>query len=699
MVKYIQSEFASDRKKADCLLEQLENNPLVESVCSVPLNCAIVCHLWRTLREALPTTMTELYTKITLKLIFRNIRKIDTYNSLLSLPKFDSLPADLQQPWWLLCEFAFQALEKDQLVFSQEELLNFFPKGLAYEKIIYFGLLQSTETILDIGYGVSFNFLHLIFQEYLAALHLARQSPDKQLKVFMSHELGTFFSPSRYAIVWKFFFGINCFLDLNIHVDTSCFIQQIFECVADLDGLGIQLGTLSVCHCAFEAQSDLINIELAQFLVGLRPFLPDIKVDFGNLYTAHDCTAVLYVMANMQKCDAIAIGFDYCDITKNQIKNFIDILASKKEALQVVDLSIRYNRLTVSSLQALGGAICDDLFSKLKRLNLMGSLTSNTDTNATFVEALSAHCPYLEHLNLSYNNLGVPGASVIPRIYESSNDGSTGIILCLNKTNLGDKGLIALIENLEVVSRLELAGNHIHAIGVSCLADAICIEKVNVVADIQSILDLSDNPLGLKGTVAFGRMISSKHFQLNTVDLSKCDLTTCTAGGGLPNTHSLNIGNRTLNSDHEAVREVGQQLCQMPQSNTIASLILDSNNFTGVGIHILAGFLHLCPCLIILCTRNCGITSDDLIRLLDKLTNFKTSSPSVLRSWSLCYNQIDDNGVSALMDHLQSLFHLGIYNIHLDKNPASNEMMKRLKEEFKLKRTERVSCSVSSTIP
>ena len=180
-----------------------------------------------------------------------------------------------------------------------------------------------------------------------------------------------FFSPSRYAIVWKFFFGINCFLDLNIHVDTSFFIQQIFECVADLDGLGIQLGTLSVCHCAFEAQSDLINNELAQFLVRLRSFLPDIKVDFGNLYTAHDCTAVLYVMANMQKCDAIAIGFDYCDITKNQIKNFIDILASKKEALQVVDLSIRCNRLTVSSLQALGGAIiCDDLFSKLKRLNL-----------------------------------------------------------------------------------------------------------------------------------------------------------------------------------------------------------------------------------------------------------------------------------------------------------------------------------------
>ena len=144
IVEYIQSEFTSDQGKADRLREQLEGNPLVESVCSVPLNCAIVCHLWRTLEEALPTTMTELYTKIILDLVLRNIRKLHTYNSVLKLPKFDSLPADLQQSWWLLCEFAFRALEKDQLIFSQEELEAFFPEGLALDKrILCFGLLQS----------------------------------------------------------------------------------------------------------------------------------------------------------------------------------------------------------------------------------------------------------------------------------------------------------------------------------------------------------------------------------------------------------------------------------------------------------------------------------------------------------------------------------------------------------------------------
>ena len=75
IIEYIQSEFTSDHDKADRLLKQLEHNPLVESVCSVPLNCAIVCHLWRTLEEALPTTMTELYTKIVLNFVLRSIKK------------------------------------------------------------------------------------------------------------------------------------------------------------------------------------------------------------------------------------------------------------------------------------------------------------------------------------------------------------------------------------------------------------------------------------------------------------------------------------------------------------------------------------------------------------------------------------------------------------------------------------------------
>ena len=137
--EYIEPEFADHNAKSDRLLEQLENNPLIGSICSIPLNCAIICHLWRTLEEALPVTMTELYTKIILNILFRNVRK--WYPSLEGLTNFDDLPADLSKSWWL-CEFAFLALNKDSIVFSQEELRCFFHQGNDTDKkILCFGLL------------------------------------------------------------------------------------------------------------------------------------------------------------------------------------------------------------------------------------------------------------------------------------------------------------------------------------------------------------------------------------------------------------------------------------------------------------------------------------------------------------------------------------------------------------------------------
>ena len=212
IVEYIGSEFASDQEKADRLLEQLEYNPMVECVCSVPLNCAIVCHLWRTLEEALPATMTELYTKIILNVVLRNIQKTSTHKNISRLSKFDTLPADLQESWWRLCKFAYQTLKEDQLIFSEQELADFFPHNLAVsEGILCFGLLQSTESIFDTGRGVSFHFLHLTFQEYLAAMHLVKMLVDRQSsksnELVLDHEKSLNFR-FHFTTVWRFFFGI-----------------------------------------------------------------------------------------------------------------------------------------------------------------------------------------------------------------------------------------------------------------------------------------------------------------------------------------------------------------------------------------------------------------------------------------------------------------------------------------------------------
>ena len=77
-----------------------------------------------------------------------------------------------------ICKFAFEAIAKDQIVFSEEELADIFPDGLG--NVLCFGLLQTASTILETGYGMSFHFLHLTFQEYLAALYIVKQISESQ---------------------------------------------------------------------------------------------------------------------------------------------------------------------------------------------------------------------------------------------------------------------------------------------------------------------------------------------------------------------------------------------------------------------------------------------------------------------------------------------------------------------------------------
>ena len=101
--------------------------------------------------------------------------------------------------------------------------------------------------------------------------------------------------------------------------------------------------------------------------------------------------------------------------------------------------------------------------------------------------------------------------------------------------------------------------------------------------------------------------------------------------------------------------------------------------------------MHLCVSLTVLDTSKCGITSVDFRLLLDKLTQFKSSSPGLctkLGAWYHMNNTIDDSGVIALIDHLPSLFpNLGcgfsLSGIALLRNPVSKEVGIRLKEDFK----------------
>ena len=709
IVEYINSEF--DKKKASQLLEKLGSNPLIESICSVPLNCVIICHLWRELEGDLPTTMTRLYTKIILNIINHNIRRISAYENTLNLQTFDDIPKTLQKSWWLLCEFAFQTLKKDQLVFSDEELKHFFPQGLSLgDDILCFGLLQSSVASLVVGCGRSYHFLHLTFQEYLAALYLVKQecSQVTVANSLISRLTALFKVPMKQdtrskgksgSIVLWFFFGIVYVFEIF----QSSIGQRVLTALTDLDEHHSP-HELVLCHWAFETHNDQFVHIVANRLHGHYP----------RPNTIHDFTVVVYVIANTPECTNVLIDLYRCNLFDSNVTTLTDALASKDGKLQVKRLDLRNNELTdrgitdlfhrasaafqsleyldlgrfqisyrirgecidlivatlaksfkkvrfsfsnnpleVRSLTLFRDALCRHQLSSLTELNLTGSLSSNIDKNAEFILALR-HYYCLKILDLSDNNLHAPGGRALGKILPQLSLET----LRVSNTKLGDEGMAALTQSLDGachIGDLYLSFNAIHAAGISCLADSVCEGKIV----IEQSLSLIYNPLGLEGAVALVKMLSSKHFRAYYVQLNYCELTTAEDDS----THSI--------SPHldESITCVGirEQICRYEiKTSSVTNLHLVSNNFSGEGIHLLAGFMYLCPQLVSLYCGNCEITSDDLKQLLLLLPQLNL----YLENWDLSGNIIDDDGVSILFEHLPvfpSLTRIGVHNYMINQ--------------------------------
>lgn len=747
IISYIRSEFSTDQEKADRLREQLEHNTLVESLCTIPLNCANICHLWRTIEEDLPSTMTELYTKIICNIVLRNIQK-NGFGKVLNLRNFEALPDDLKPAWHLMCKLAFEALKRDQITFMQEELVEFFPESAELQKkILCFGLLQSSHSMLENGCGVSFHFLHLTIQEYLAALHLVSQLPHKEAETMNQPVIQRkLVEKGHFNIVWRFFFGIffNVVKRLDSHV--------IIPFVAYSHGGPLTANDQVVqCHCALESRNDEVDASVIQSLrTGRR------KLHFSfHSTSAQDTDAITYVLDKIKEGTDSYISVEICKIREDQLRRLTNAFASKHgkvnvayltltggglgnkgafclfnrapDAFQlllkldlsgnnigaeknipflpinltlteVIILNLSNNPLGVLGVQMLGDAVKRGSFNKLVELILKNCLTENANTNATILdslfETLLSVCSPTREINISQNNLSVPGALVIAK-FESQLDKISHMDvykhhiwrnkLKLKECNFNDESLCTFIKTLEcsqtIFHTLCLSANNIHSTGIQCLANAVCSGRV-LIQGFWSQLCLQDNQLGLIGTAAICKML--KHgCRVYELTLSQCQLTRVES--------SIPISENKQNMTSELLRE---WLCQGPQNETIQKLCLNDNNFSGDSIHVLIGLICLCPHLRELSCMNCEINSDDFAQLLDGLNRFKTSSLldvcSRLGRWYLYGNKIGDDGISTLMSHqVSSLFpqmadaskeRYG-YGFLLGENPASSDMIAVLSEE------------------
>ena len=690
--QFIESEFEKSPEKASSLIEQLENNPVIQSVCSVPLNCAIVCYLWHTFECGLPTTLTELYAHIVLNVILRNIKKIDPFTGLIGLESFDDIPTANQEMFWLTCAFAYNCLSEDQLVFTESKVASILPKVLdSSNKFLCLGLLQCARSLLPVGQGLSFHFVHLTIQEFLAALHLVTLPNEEKLKVCEAHARS-----SRFAMVWRFIFGLGCKKKISysrkvVRLNDGV-VDQFLSILRQENLLFTKIKNLRLmlCHCSMESSDNTVCSKIAKEVNGQFEENP-----FNNFaHTPQDCVAVFHVLRRTLFCSGMILRLYNSGLNDKLLETLTDILSSAGSNLQVKELTISGNKLTdkgiadllcrasaslssletlsfsftqsssgivdiipllssfhclisfsvsdsplgVSGIQCLEAAIQAGTFVDLSSLSLSNTLTDDADINgvllATLLPSIASHCPHLHHLDLSTNNLGVPGASAVGELITYS---WSVLELHLSDTNINAKAVAALFP----------PARH---------SEPCCLSGLN----------LSKNPIGCDGLLAIFRMLRSRtRVFLYTLDLNDIDLTT-------PVTPEFQYYNVLLPNTTN-VLNLGPSF-----ESRLSELSIKDNNFSGDKVHILAECVQVCMALESLYCSNCSLTSSEVTALLDHLEHSGVSHKN-LECWDLSDNSIDDEGVNALIESVPKRFP-SLKAAILWGNPVSDEVEKRLQE-------------------
>ena len=694
--QFIESEFEKSPEKASSLIEQLDNNPVIQSVCSVPLNCAIICFLWHTFESGLPTTLTELYTHIVLNVILRSIKKTNPVTSPIALESFDDIPAANQEMFWLTCAFAYNCLSEDQLVFTESKVASTLPQVLdSSDKFLCLGLLQCARSLLPIGQGLSFHFVHLTIQEFLAALHLVTLPNIKKHDVCRAHVMS-----DRFAMVWRFVFGLGFRKERSYSRKIVCLTNEVvdtffnviddysFYCGYDFFFL-LERRKLMFCHCAMESSDDSVCSITAGLIYG------DFEAHSMSTriaYTPQDCVAVFHVLRRILFCSFVALNLDDCGLNDKLLKDLADILSNAGSNLQVKRLSISRNKLTdkgiadllhrssasLSSLYSLsfsftqsGSGIVDIIpllssfhclteldisdsplgvysiqslegtqahtFVDLKRLSLSNTFTVDADINgALLLSSIVSHCPHLEYLDLSRNNLGEPGASAV------------GELITTNRSQL----------------ELDVSNTNINAKAVAALSSPY--HNINSSKPCLSHLNLGNNSIGYDVLIAIFRMLRSKTCRfLNTLSLENIVLMTVVGIGSQYHNNNIII---FLNPPN-----LGPSF-----ESRLTHLNLCNNNFRGGNVLILAECVRVCMSLESLFCSNCSLTSSEVIVLLDHLKHSGVSHKSLEQS-DLSNNSIDDKGVNALIESIPKLFH-SLSDVYLDGNPVSDEVERKLKE-------------------
>ena len=557
---YLESAIPDDPSLLADLRTYISCYPHINSMMYIPLNSAIVVEVYRNSRKEetlVPKTMTELYSSLFRSLLLRHLldHPVHGKKRRWRVRSFSDLPQDVYQQ---LCELGKVAYEG--ILHDQQVIFSDLPED--FETL---GLMQcAPELYADEGAAVSYNFLHLTVQEYLAAFHLSQQPVEKQIEHFKEYMkvTGSWSSQTRrlppltltlhdkqqqwdthFHMVLRFLCGLRKFNEYPSEVLNTLCVKRSGDDSASV----VPIDTL---HWLFEARdNDVIPDVLGSS--DIQPLSESFRTVtlfecfvLGYCLSHSNCTWKIHLNMGDEGVELLVRGAveeeTHCtggiseinlnrnSITSEGVKHLLHLLKQWINKLETLVLS--NNKLDSESCAVLAHLIPH--VPHLKILDLSNNPNIGLGGTVPLMTSLTAHNS-LETLRLDNTGIGVEDCQALSELLSSSTSLKkfeiNGYPLLPEAVEL----IISGLHHNNTLKRLGMWSSHFSLQNTISLASVLrtnhtLVDLSLIRCDIDSDracqlasalctndtlqkLDMERNPIGVKGAIEFAEVLRTNH--------------------------------------------------------------------------------------------------------------------------------------------------------------------------------------------